>query len=471
MGLFDKKAKNEALNQVKDTAKGIGKQIGNATSSFGFGKPKDEKMQSKIEALNNEILTRKAEIAELVKEKAEKIENLNAKLDSIENEYKLSSNIVEKQQLLYALHKQITEANGIIEFQELGFFEKQYKFSDSEHYKRSLDEIRALEKDMVKNATAVVITQEMTLNNSKAQGRTLQNQLIKAALRGFNGEADSFLTKISASNVDAKLKALKKSFEQLNNMYSRNAIRISYDYLHLKEKELKLVAEYELKKQEEKDILREQREREREDKKLQAELKKQQAKYDKDITQFTNAIDIAEDKIKNASESEIDELRKQIDEYKRKIEALNNDKEELDTKFSNAKAGYVYVISNVGSFGEGIVKIGVTRRLTPTDRVDELGSASVPFKFSINALIFNDNAFDLESRLHQHFDSKRVNKANNRKEYFKVSLNEIKEFLDNDKSLNVEWNEKPENFEYEQTVLMDLSENKESKNGTVLKEI
>ncbi|WP_423788942.1 GIY-YIG nuclease family protein [Lactococcus lactis] len=104
--------------------------------------------------------------------------------------------------------------------------------------------------------------------------------------------------------------------------------------------------------------------------------------------------------------------------------------------------------------------MGVTRRLTPTDRVDELSSASVPFKFSINALVFSDNAFELESRLHKHFDSYRVNKFNNRKEYFKVSLTNIKEYLNNDKSLNVEWNEQPENFEYAQTLLIEEQQSK-----------
>ncbi|QDK71493.1 DUF4041 domain-containing protein [Lactococcus protaetiae] len=407
-------------------------------------KPKDEQLILRLEKLNQQIDSKKQELGELAK---------NIKL--MDKQISLTEQIENKKAELDSINKQISLSNDELSMQELGFFKRQYKFSDSTKYKDALNDIRLNEKNLVKAGRAGIVTSPMTLDNSLSKGKAMQNALIRAAIRGFNGEADALLTKISASNVSQKISALIKSFEQLNKMYSRNLIRISSEYLELKKQELQLAAEFELKKQEEKDILREQKEREREDKKLQAEIKRQQAKYDKDITQFTNAIEIAENRLNNASESEIKELKKQIAEYKRKIASLNEDKEELDTKFSNAKAGYVYVISNVGSFGEGIVKIGVTRRLTPTDRVDELGSASVPFKFSINAIIFNDDAFDLETRLHQYFDKFRVNKFNNRKEYFKVDLNKIKEYLSNDSSLNVEWNETPENFEYEQTLLIE----------------
>ncbi|MDR0298495.1 MAG: DUF4041 domain-containing protein [Streptococcaceae bacterium] len=416
---------------------------------FDFTKPKDEKLEAKLEKLNTQISEKNLEL--------KKMWEMHSLAN---NEIALEAQINEKKKELESLNKEIALSNDILGFQELGFFERQYKFSDSTNYKNALNDLRVKEKNLIKNNRAGLIIIPMTLDNNATKGKAMQNALIKAAIRGFNGEADALLTKISVSNLWQKKTALEKAFEQLNKMYSRNSIKLSLEYLDLKKEELQLAAEFELQKQEEKDLLREQKEREREDKKLQLELQKQQAKYDKDITQFSNAIEIAEDKLKTASPSEIEELRKQIEEYKQKIESLNSDKEELNTKFSNAKAGYVYVISNIGSFGEGVVKIGVTRRLTPTDRIEELGSASVPFKFSTNALIFNDDAFDLETRLHQHFDKYRVNKFNNRKEYFKVGLNEIKEYLENDKSLNVEWNEQPENFEYEQTLAI---ENQRSK--------
>lgn len=445
---------------------------------FNIFKSKDTVLTEKIEDLESELnkkqkvfeeLTKKLNVAQKIDElekiseqKTEEIDKKTIELQTLSTSIYFSSKIIdlektisEKQSELDELKKDINIANDELYFQEYGFFERKYKFVSSIKYKVALTNLRNQEKALVKNGYAAIIETPMILDGSSSKGKALQKQLIKAAIRGFNGEADALLTKISVSNVEHKRSALVRAYNQLNKMYSRNAISISPNYLKLKEEELQLAAEFELKKQEEKDKLREEKEREREDKKLQAEIKKQQAKFDKDINQFQNAIDIAESKFEEASDIEILELKKQIADYKRKIESLNNDKDELVTTFSNAKAGYVYVISNVGSFGEGVVKIGVTRRLTPTDRVDELGSASVPFKFAINALIFNDDAFDLESRLHKHFDKNRINKFNNRKEYFRVDLNEIKSYLATDSSLNVEWNENPENFEYEQTLLLE----------------
>jgi hypothetical protein len=445
---------------------------------FNIFKPKDIVLAEKIERLDKELnnkqkvfeeLTKKLQIAQEIEElekiseeKSKEIFNKTTRIESLQQilfgtheVMDLKNAIKEKRKELNQLRKDIAHANDEIGLQEFGFFKRKYNFTSSVKYKVELSNIRMAEKLMVKNNEAGIIIQPLTMDGSISKGKTMQKQLIKAAIRGFNGESDAILTKISSSNLEKKLTAIERSWEQLNKIYSKNFIQISQEYLELKKDELRLAAEFELKKQEEKDKLREEKEREKEERKLQAELTKQQLKYDKDITQFSNAIILAQNKLKNASEDEIDELKKQIEQYKLKIDALNIEKEELNTKFSNAKAGYVYVISNIGSFGEDIVKIGVTRRLTPTDRIDELSSASVPFKFAINALIFNDDAFDLEKRLHQHFNKYRVNKFNNRKEYFKVNLNDIKEYLENDNSLNVEWNENPENFEYEQTLLLE----------------
>ncbi|WP_276421212.1 DUF4041 domain-containing protein [Lactococcus garvieae] len=448
---------------------------------FNVFKSKDTVLTEKLECLEKDLtskqkifeeLTEKLQVAQRIEElekmserKTEEINKKNTEIQTLNTSIYLTSQIIDlekaltdKKDELDALLNDINIANGEMYHQEYGFFKRRYKFSDSLKYKEELSNLRSQEKALVKNGYAGIIETPMLLDGSSSKGKTMQKQLIKAAIRGFNGEADALLTKISVSNVEHKRSALVKAYTQLNKMYARNAISISPKYLKLKEEELQLAAEFEYQKQEEKDALREQREREREDKKLQAEIKKQQVKFDKDIKQFKNAIAIAEDKLKTATDLELEELKKQIADYKYKIESLNDSKEELTTTFSNAKAGYVYVISNVGSFGEGIVKIGVTRRLTPTDRVDELGSASVPFKFAINTLIFNDDAFDLETRLHKHFDKNRINKFNNRKEYFKVDLNEIKSYLATDSSLNVEWNENPENFEYEQTLLLEKNQ-------------
>ena len=126
--------------------------------------------------------------------------------------------------------------------------------------------------------------------------------------------------------------------------------------------------------------------------------------------------------------------------------------ENIDYREANKRAGYVYVISNIGSFGEGIYKIGMTRRLEPMDRVDELGDASVPFKFDVHAMIFSDDAPTLENALHKAFDDRKVNMINGRKEFFRVSLEEIEKVVKENHEKLIEFNEVPDAEQYRETL-------------------
>lgn len=407
---------------------------------FNFGKPKDEVLEAKLKKLNSEIEFKKLEL-----------ENLKKEIKIGKDLISLDVELARKKKELASLNNQLSIANDDINLQEFGFFERQYKFSDSTKYKDKLESLRFQQKSMAKNGIAGRIISPMLLDNSKSKGRAMQNQLIKAALRGFNGEADALLVKVSVVNVDKKVMALKKVFEQINKMYSRNLIEITYQYLELKIEELRLAAEYELQKQEEKELLREQREQEREDKKLQAEIKARRKQLEKDRTHFRNMIQKVEEMLKNARDEEIEELKLQLTEYQDKLSELDEIEEDIDYREGHATAGYVYVISNIGSFGKNVYKIGVTRRLEPLERIRELSSASVPFQFDVHALIFSEEAFALETELHNQLAKYKVNKVNGRKEYFKVSFDKIKNILETHKELTLELNENAEAFEYRQT--------------------
>lgn len=407
---------------------------------FNFGKPKDEILEAKLQKLTDDIEIKKVDLAKLEQQikKGKEVISLDTELAQKRNE-------------LAQLNEKIAVANGNLNLQEFGFFERQYSFSDSTKYKDKLDSLRMQQKSMVKNGTAGRIITPMLLDNSKSKGKAMQNQLIKAALRGFNGEADALLVKVSVVNVDNKIKALRKVFEQLNKMYARNLIEITYPYLDLKIEELRLAAEYEFQKQEEKELLREQREKEREDKKLQAEIKAKRKQLEKDRDHFKNMVAKVTELLKEAKNDEVDELKRQLAEYQDKLSELDEIEEDIDYREGHATAGYVYVISNIGSFGEDVYKIGVTRRLEPLERIRELSSASVPFQFDVHALIFSEEAFALETELHNQLANYKVNKVNGRKEYFKVSFEEIRNILATHKELTVELNEDAEAFEYRQT--------------------
>ncbi|HEO7061771.1 TPA: DUF4041 domain-containing protein, partial [Streptococcus agalactiae] len=404
---------------------------------FGFGKPKDEALEAKISSLESKL-----------KDKQSILDDLTRQIKVAKDILKLDDELKKRQSELKALQKEVIVLNDDLDLQEYGFFERKYKFSDSTKYKEELETLRKRQKQLVKDKKAGVIVRPMLLDNSKSKGRAMQNQLIKAMIRGFNGEVDAHLVKVTATNLSKKVDAVVKSFNQLNKMYSRNLVCLSNDYLELKISELQLAVEYELQKLEEKELLREQRAKEREDKKLQAELAAKRKQIEKDRKHFKQMLDNVEELLKTANEEEKEKLNLQLAEYQDKLSELDELEEDIDYREGHATAGYVYIISNIGAFGEDVYKIGVTRRLDPMERIRELGSASVPFQFDVHALIFSEEAFSLEKELHNRFEKNKINKVNGRKEYFKVPFSDIKAVLEEHKELAIELTEKAEAFEY-----------------------
>ncbi|HFH9106708.1 TPA: DUF4041 domain-containing protein [Streptococcus agalactiae] len=409
---------------------------------FGFGKPKDEALEAKISSLESKL-----------KDKQSILDDLTRQIKVAKDILKLDDELKKRQSELKALQKEVIVLNDDLDLQEYGFFERKYKFSDSTKYKEELETLRKRQKQLVKDKKAGVIVRPMLLDNSKSKGRAMQNQLIKAMIRGFNGEVDAHLVKVTATNLSKKVDAVVKSFNQLNKMYSRNLVCLSNDYLELKISELQLAVEYELQKLEEKELLREQRAKEREDKKLQAELAVKRKQIEKDRKHFKQMLDNVEELLKTANEEEKEKLNLQLAEYQDKLSELDELEEDIDYREGHATAGYVYIISNIGAFGEDVYKIGVTRRLDPMERIRELGSASVPFQFDVHALIFSEEAFSLEKELHNRFEKNKINKVNGRKEYFKVPFSDIKAVLEEHKELAIELTEKAEAFEYRQSLM------------------
>ena len=232
------------------------------------------------------------------------------------------------------------------------------------------------------------------------------------------------------------------------------SISIKNRYLDLKLQELNLAVEYAIKKQEEKEAARQAREELREQQKLEAEIREARNKILKERNHFSRAIDKLNRQISAASEDEKADLEKKRQDLLSELAELDEEEKVIDYREKNAKAGYVYIISNIGSFGKDVYKIGMTRRLEPMDRVMELGDASVPFKFDVHALIFSEDAPKLENALHKAFDDRKVNMVNQRKEFFYVTLDEIKKVVRDNFDKTVEFVELPEAHEYRQSVAM-----------------
>jgi hypothetical protein len=316
-----------------------------------------------------------------------------------------------------------------------------FAFTSSEEYKAKIDEIREHQKSMIKEGKAADGNQDWSVNNSKAQGRKLVNDMTKLLLRAFNNECDYCVDNVKFNNIELGEKRINQSYESLNRLGKVMQVEIAERYKQSKLNELHLAYEYQLKKQEEKEEQKKIREELREQQKLEQEIKATRDKIEKERKHFKAALIELEERFKSASDpSEINAIKDKIIEIKNQYTELDKEEKLIDYREQNAKAGYVYVISNIGAFGENVYKIGMTRRLEPMERVDELGDASVPFNFDVHALIFSENAPALEAKIHEHFYNSRINKLNNRKEFYKADINEIEKIIkDNyDKSVEIQ---------------------------------
>lgn len=353
---------------------------------------------------------------------------------------------------LNATRSKLSDTEDEIMFESYGLYKPRYDFANSSAFKAQLEQTRANQKSMIRDGTAAVIDRPMLLDNSKAKGRSMQKKNIKQLLRAFNGECEAAINKVTKSNIETIEKRISRSYEQLNRLNEPNGVSITPTYFDAKIDEAHIALEYELKKEDEREQLREQREREREEKKLQQEIERERKKYEKDETHFLKVKKDVQEKIDNSDDqNEVDSLKAELVELQQQLDELKEKKEKLTNRAENPTAGYVYIISNIGSFGPNVFKIGVTRRLDPMERINELGSASVPFKFDVHALIFSDDAFKLETELHKHFAKQRINQVNSRKEYFNITIDEIKQVLEKYRTLTFDFHEVPEAEEFRES--------------------
>lgn len=348
---------------------------------------------------------------------------------------KLEVTIKEKRAKILDIDEQIL-------FEEFSLYKPKYDLTNSEQYKQKIDEIRQIQKDLIKKGKAVTGNMNWTVNNSSSQGKKMVSDMQKLILRAFNSECDELIDRVTYSNIEQSEKRIKSSCENISKLGRIMQIAISWEYEKAKLQELYLVFEYRQTKQREKEEQKELRTQMREEAKLQKEIEEARKKVEKEQKHYQNALRTVLAQLNSAS-SDIE--RTTLEEKKKELEnqlgEIAKNIQDIDYREANAKAGYVYIISNIGAFGENVYKIGMTRRLDPSERIDELGDASVPFNFDIHAMIFSDDAPALEAALHKAFEHKKLNMVNHRREFFAVTLDEIKEVVRNNYNKSVEFTE------------------------------
>ena len=278
---------------------------------------------------------------------------------------------------------------------------------------------------MVKAGCAAVCSSQWTIAGSRSEGKKTTDQILKLMLRAFNGECDALVAKVRYDNAAAFSDRMRKSWESINKLGKGFTCSIDSAYLDLKLQELHLTHEYQEKLQAEREEQRALREQMRDEERAQKELERAQREAEQEETRYAKALERAREEAQHAAGARQQKLLEQISDLEQKVKDAEERRQRAVSMAQLTKSGHVYVLSNVGSFGDYVFKIGMTRRLDPQDRVDELGDASVPFPFDVHAMIHTDDAPGLERALHGLFESQRLNKVNRRKEFFRVTLEQI----------------------------------------------
>ena len=366
-----------------------------------------------------------------------------------------------------------TEARGVsleenLDVMSFGLYKPHFSFQTSEEYKDALIALRDRMKDVTKGGGAATCPIGWTVNDSKQEGARMIRQTTKVMLRAFNGECDA-AQPTCRTTTSIKWRRLTKAFEAINKLGETMRLSITNVYLRLRLDELRLINEYETKKYQEKEEERDRREKMRDAEKAQREIEQAQEEAEAQEAAYQKLLEKARQEAAAATGSKLEELTRKVSEFSAKLDEARQKKEKAIARAQLTKSGFVYVISNVGAFGEGVFKVGMTRRLEPMDRIIELSGAAVPFPFDLHAMMFSDDAPSLECgySLHNFLEERRLNLANTRKEFFHgVKLPEIKGFVEA-RGLSAQFIEQPE-AQYRGTLAKRQAQRSEKPEGVPL---
>lgn len=363
------------------------------------------------------------EILENAKQEAEEI-----KENTLQEKYSLKASLKELSRKVEKLKQEEKDYEAILKEKSSIVIphETTVDFTDnitSNELKNTLSILQIKEKELIADGKAC----RSTSYDDDYKKREKQS---KKLLRAFNAETDYYLTNVRMNNVDTYRNKITNTFSTLNRLFSIDNVQITKELLNIKLEKLDATYKYYYVLEQERELLKAKKEEMREQQRVEKELQIQKDKILKEENQFRNEV-VKLMKYLESSNTDIEKelYADKIKELEDKIKELEKDKKDVENRETNTRAGFVYIISNIGSFGENVYKIGMTRRLEPMDRISELSSASVPFPFDVHALIFSEDAPALETTLHNYFRKQEVNKVNSRKEFFRVNLEEIKDLV------------------------------------------
>lgn len=402
----NKKREKNLNSQLNEKVIIIDKQ--NQTLKLNEGKLEESDTRIKDLSSSLELSQKKATGLELLIKKYEPIIDIDSEVEKLKKDKLILEESLRKIQEYYSDYELRTD------LEEMSFYQPKYNFENYLEFADALEIIREAQKELIRQ-------KEIFTTIPASQNREIGNLAVNA----FNGDATTIIDSITYNNFEKSKEKLTVTFNKINNLLQPYNLQISEQYLSLKIKEMALV--YDLKEQERR-IKEEQielKEQMKEEEKARVEAEKAREKAIQEQDRYEKALQEARIEVESKSGAEKEKYEKQIQQLEEKLKEALAEKERATAMAQITKKGHVYIISNIGSFGENVYKIGMTRRKDPIDRVNELGDASVPFGFDVHAMVYTDDAPAFENALHKEFEQQRMNKINLRKEFFKVGIDDI----------------------------------------------
>ena len=343
-----------------------------------------------------------------------KIEESQKTLQSILDQIKLNRQIaIKKQQEIESYKSELKFYQGIVEMEELGL-EYTPAFNDLDLITVKKEEVQNQIAELIANEEAILTTRIYKIDGSESKGKKFQKAFCENLLIGFNSYFNKKKKSITAYNYNSSIELIKSKFNKMNQKSSLMGVSINSEYLNLILDLLKLELDEKITKAEERERIKEERRRLREQEKLLAEAEKAKIELQKQRRMYEQSLAKA-----------LNEQERQ--EFEAKLKEIDKREADVDYRINNSKAGYLYITATKAM--PHMTKLGVTRRLNPLVRIQELSSAATPYPFVCYGLVFSDDAFDLETRIHEYFDNKRVNTENKHKEFFYITPQEAIKIL------------------------------------------
>lgn len=354
-------------------------------------------------------------------------------------QYKITKQVEQLTQLLGTLKKAREQQIGI----SIKYTSLQENFSSLLNAATQA----ASEKQRFYESRIAILDQEfytrtsMALRDAQERESTAAAIVRSIAMKYLDDTQKNLIAKLNPDNLSQTQERFKKAWEFCK--------KVGYELPEKDKKafEEEIAKEYaaEVRKQLAREEQARIKEKLREEARAEAEFQREVKRLEQEEKLLERLLAEARAKATSESSAQIEELERRLAEAKEKERAIS--------MAQQTKAGYVYVTSNIGSFGEGVFKIGMTRRLEPMDRIKELGDASVPFPFDVHMMIACDNAPKMENNLHIRFNNCRINKVNFRKEFFRLSIEEIRVAVE-ELHGKVEYVATPEALEYRESLAM-----------------